>query len=482
MLLKFNFRRLIGLGIFALAVFLFSTVSTSAEWRGPINDPPNDNIAAPLSIDTNFLGDVSGKYDNLKISCNSTDNLFLAWNGSKLVCNNVSTTATTIANYYSSNTTINNPLAGNLLQVLINGADAKNYSGGILIGSSTGTWLNLGGALTAGWLHSTAPGNNTLAGNLIIGPSTIPGLSLQIEKVDTTANIAGKYWSVGHDYIGKELFNILAKVGTVRSETWGDSISGKISFVGVTNNHIPLTDIVFSTTRAGNVAPVEQMRITYAGKLGIGTSSPNSLLHVYNTASNAEIDVQSVAGINNHWGIYQDRVSSELRFWNSQSDNLLSLKKSGIVSIDGSLELINQTPTPVTDKLYNSSGTLYWSGTRIGMGSYIGNTGVKKDGNASSYIGANSLCNSTFAGSRVCFNFEMINSIASNNQTLKSATGVAWVQTGAAGNSFGAANDCKAFQSASAFDYGTIWVFEDGEWGSGYITACDIANNFACCK
>lgn len=31
------------------------------------------------------------------------------------------------------------------------------------------------------------------------------------------------------------------------------------------------------------------------GKVGIGTATPNTLLHIYNTGANAEIDIQSVA-------------------------------------------------------------------------------------------------------------------------------------------------------------------------------------------
>lgn len=52
--------------------------------------------------------------------------------------------------------------------------------------------------------------------------------------------------------------------------------------------------------------------------MGIGTSSPNSALHIYRDAgNNAEIDIQSITGTNKHWGIYQNRSDESLRFWNS---------------------------------------------------------------------------------------------------------------------------------------------------------------------
>jgi len=60
--------------------------------------------------------------------------------------------------------------------------------------------------------------------------------------------------------------------------------------------------------------------------------TPDSLLHLYQTVStspNPEIKIQAnakVAGnsFQEHWGMYQDRVSKELRFWNDRGDNYYS--------------------------------------------------------------------------------------------------------------------------------------------------------------
>jgi hypothetical protein len=51
------------------------------------------------------------------------------------------------------------------------------------------------------------------------------------------------------------------------------------------------------------------------GFVGIGVTGPNALLHLKtNTGTNAEIDIQS--GAENHWAIYHDETSEDLRFWN----------------------------------------------------------------------------------------------------------------------------------------------------------------------
>lgn len=63
------------------------------------------------------------------------------------------------------------------------------------------------------------------------------------------------------------------------------------------------------------------------GKFGIGTSRPNKQLHVYNIKENAEIDIQSVAGENGHWGIYHDSGSDDLRFWGD--GDRLTIKRNG---------------------------------------------------------------------------------------------------------------------------------------------------------
>jgi hypothetical protein len=49
--------------------------------------------------------------------------------------------------------------------------------------------------------------------------------------------------------------------------------------------------LVFSTTSDGASSPTERLRITSAGNVGIGTTSPGELLHVYNSAATSRLIV-----------------------------------------------------------------------------------------------------------------------------------------------------------------------------------------------
>jgi len=86
------------------------------------------------------------------------------------------------------------------------------------------------------------------------------------------------------------------------------------------------------------------LTITNEGEVGIGTKTPNRLLHLYQIDDdlndgiqipNAELDIQSVAGANRHWGIYQDNGTEDLNFWHEDGDNVLTLTNEGDVNVNG---------------------------------------------------------------------------------------------------------------------------------------------------
>ncbi|MDD5198134.1 MAG: tail fiber domain-containing protein [Candidatus Gracilibacteria bacterium] len=65
-------------------------------------------------------------------------------------------------------------------------------------------------------------------------------------------------------------------------------------------------------------APANSFYVNSSGNVGIGTPTPNKLLHLKTvTGTNAELDIQS--GVKPLWGIYHDETSEELRFWNGSN-------------------------------------------------------------------------------------------------------------------------------------------------------------------
>jgi len=68
-----------------------------------------------------------------------------------------------------------------------------------------------------------------------------------------------------------------------------------------------------------------------AGKVGIGTMTPNAQLHIKTNAGlgNAEIDIQS--GDQPHWALYHDEATRDLRFWND--DNRMTITSGGNVGV-----------------------------------------------------------------------------------------------------------------------------------------------------
>lgn len=187
---KSNFKTIIFpiLSLFILS-FLFvyfwgGYELVKAQWTEPSAAPPLNNVEAPLRIDTQFKGQVIGKFDSLTLNGNGEGGLncttsdAIIWDGEKFVCG--------IANSAST-----------LLDILNNNSDASDFIGGIKLGNSSQTWLDLGGALTASWLHATSTeGISTIAHHLRVDGDIylINNKSLRIDQSGTnTALYIGNY-------------------------------------------------------------------------------------------------------------------------------------------------------------------------------------------------------------------------------------------------------------------------------------------------
>jgi hypothetical protein len=147
------------------------------------------------------------------------------------------------------------------------------------------------------------------SGRLLVGTSTSLGDGAQVQSVSAIAQVFDGY-NFREDNVGSELRLGKARGGSSSSPTIlssGDSIGRVIfrghagatsgflqaAYIDATVDGTPGTNdmpgrLVFSTTADGASFPTERLRITSAGLVGIGTSSPGSQLQV-NTGSAATV-------------------------------------------------------------------------------------------------------------------------------------------------------------------------------------------------
>ncbi len=103
-----------------------------------------------------------------------------------------------------------------------------------------------------------------------------------------------------------------------------------------------------------------------SGQVGIGTASPNANIHVYQESGNAEIDIQSGGFLDgtNHWAIYHDQGTDELRFWkekNYSQANRLVIDNLGNLRIGQGSQTTNQDIHLIFGDYNNNWQQLFWS-------------------------------------------------------------------------------------------------------------------------
>ncbi len=145
----------------------------------------------------------------------------------------------------------------------------------------------------------------------------------------------------------------------------------------VTNNTIP-TDLIFSAGATDDPGVTnERMRIISSGNVGIGIASPNSRLHLYDSSANAEMDLQSVVGASNHWGLYNNLSNNSFRIWGG--DDYLTILRNGNIGV-GTTDPVNKLHVAGTGVLIRVSSS---DNTRGGV--YLGNGAVFSNDEAGLY-------------------------------------------------------------------------------------------------
>ena len=118
------------------------------------------------------------------------------------------------------------------------------------------------------------------SGRLLVGTSS--ALRTTIGRTIQSASTAGAYLALGRDESDPTANSAVASFeGYVKSGSTY-AVAGSVAFEtdgAVSSGDYP-TRLVFSTTSDGASSPTERLRITSAGRVGIGTSSPSAVLTV----------------------------------------------------------------------------------------------------------------------------------------------------------------------------------------------------------
>ncbi len=251
--------------------------------------------------------------------------------------------------------------------------------------TSTGGWGGYGGAAAGigggaggtGGINIVKAGNGSAPGgagggnafNHCATGAGGGGGGAYVEKIFTPATLAP----------GTVISDVSVGAGGIGGNTeydGGDGANGKIIFTCSTS---------VGTASGQWETSGDNIYNTNIGNVGIGISSPNSLLHMNRTAgANAEIDIQSIDGVNKHWAIYHDRATDDLRFWNNtpaSEKNILALTNEGNVGIGTTTP--GQLLTVGNAFQVNSSGNLVkinnisysWPAIQGGAGTVLTNNG-----------------------------------------------------------------------------------------------------------
>ncbi len=183
-----------------------------------------------------------------------------------------------------------------------------------------------------------------------------------------------------------------------------------------------------------NVGGNNALMIKDSGKIGIGTTTPDS---------------DKIVTI---WGgnlILKDAIIG------AGSDAQLAATKGYVDSV------INALPS--------------------GIASFVTSTPVAYNGSRGGYSSANALCSALVAGSHVCTAEEILQTINSGATANIPTSTTLWINNGPPGYTVNA-NDCIGWTDAGSTSFAPVWVKLASGDGFGALDRCNSTRRYACCK
>ena len=364
-----------GLKNFVPLLILLFAQSAFAAWTSPTSIPPSDNMPPPIFASSTLLQIIgnSGNGGQLRLLNSSGSNsaelqLQSSVNG---------------VNFWSVYSKQTGDGAGSLNFKFSSGDDIFTIddNGRVGIGTTTpsekfsvdgkiystsgfvlpdGTLINTAASLGGGGTV-TSVGMSVPAG-LLVSPSSITTSGTFALTLDTLYNIpltaSTTNWNDAFNWGDHSTAGYLTTVSSSTLNITAVPVDGQL----LTASSTATGGLVWAAAPNGSQWTTTGLDIYYnTGNIGIGTTTPNKLLHLYNTNQSAEIDLQTRAGENKHFGIYVATSTAEtddtLRFWAPGGSDALVVKQDGNIGIGtttpNSLLSIASSTASGTSKLFS---------------------------------------------------------------------------------------------------------------------------------
>ena len=233
--------------------------------------------------------------------------------------------------------------SGTVGQVLSSTVSGSQWVDAADSGAITGTG-------TTGTLTKWTTGGEVIGDSIITEGSSKINISGNVDIIKTTSDVAGEL-RIGGTLASDNL--PFGKINFANTNAANSQVNDILAYIAgekiISSNTAHLT---FATSNSS--APVERMRITSGGNVGIGTASPSAKLHIQGTnSSSGGIKIQNSGG--NPYAIYSD--NNDLLFTNGNgTSTALTISYAGVATFSG-----NTSANVVTarDNMFVGAGQFY---------------------------------------------------------------------------------------------------------------------------